>query len=136
VNFRELVVVFGGGALLGGLAWYLPGIWRHTNRRLDGQPDFWPYGELAWRGFARCIVPVWVVAVLGYGFIVFVVLAGRAAVPDWFAQAFVICAVAILLITVSVFLFNWPKLVVPPSLRSGPGVLEGLFARRRSTRSR
>ncbi len=132
MKLPEIYVLVVGGAGVVALAYYLPGIWRHTNRRLDGQPDLWPYGELGWRSFARCIIPIYGLWVLGYALVGLIVLTAHAPLPAWVAQSTAACAVVLLLLTVSVFLFNWPKIIVPPSMRDGPGVLVQLLTRRRN----
>jgi hypothetical protein len=100
-------------------------------------PISWPYGDVAWRGFARAM-PVggiggWTLAVFAFWCFMLLTSFGRfefvsnQAARDWLGWGLTVGFVGMLgalLLSMSVFLFNRPKLVVPPAYRHLPGAVE------------
>lgn len=84
-------------------------------------PSSWPWGEAAWYGFRRTEL---ISELFAIGLIASVVF------PDAVLVYGTILGVLILL-ALTIFLFNWPRRAVPPALREQPGFLASL--RRRST---
>ena len=82
----------------------------HPSNRM---PPYWGWGDSWWRGFRRARVPL---LVMGLG-----LLAATAfptlTIPVGLATLFVLMP-----LSASVFLFNWPKAIVPPPFRSERGV--------------
>jgi hypothetical protein len=104
---------------------------------IPAPPITWPYGDVAWRGCVRAI-PVggiggWTFAVVAFwcfmsltSFDRFEFVSNQAARNwlGWGLTVSLIGALAALLLSMSVFLFNRPKLVVPPAYRNQPGAIE------------
>ncbi len=114
----------------------LPRTWRHELKQFDRMPSWWPWGKALWRGWLRMMPISTVAMVVGV-----VVYAGLLLVPEAPSGPFVrpywavvpaLAALAIVFgMMLTVVLFNWPKRVVPPHLRSQPGAIEEWWRRRR-----
>jgi hypothetical protein len=100
-------------------------------------PIFWRYGDVAWRGCLR-MLPV---AAIGGGtcavasFWCFMLLTSfgsfqfvsNQAARDWLGWGLTIGFVGMIAavpLSLSVLLFNWPKIVVPPGYRYQPGAVD------------
>jgi hypothetical protein len=85
-------------------------------------PSWWVWGESWWRGYR---------ATIGIGAAAVAVIAAATLLPSlllvWFAAV-----VALFTLMLTLFLFNWPKYLVPPALREGRGILGDWLAARRT----
>ena len=111
----------------------LPRIWTRNVTKGDAMPAAWLWGEALWRGWLRAM-PLLVVAA---AMLAFVALFGSIAmnvVGDRLSIAeivFFVVPVGLVLtlfcatfaLVVSVVLFSWPKVVVPPRLRDQSGAV-------------
>jgi hypothetical protein len=104
---------------------------------IPAPPTSWPYGDVAWRGGVRAIpvagiggstflvVGFWCLMLLAsFGHSEFV---SNQAARDWLGWGLTVGFVGMLVaaaLCVSVFLFNRPKLLVPPAYRRLPGAIE------------
>jgi hypothetical protein len=110
----------------------VPGYWRRPDARLSTMPAYWVWGETAWRGFVRAIPAILVGSALVVGMTTYAVVVGPARVREdvfwlWFTL-FMLSLGA----WATIVLINQPKFLVPPYLRSEPGLWRG----RRSRESR
>lgn len=83
-------------------------------------PPYWIWGDSSWRGFRRTRVPV---LVLGFCLLAASLFPGLT-IPVGFAVLLVLMP-----LVASVFLFNWPKGIVPPPFRTEKGVVANYFAK-------
>ncbi len=116
----------------------LPKYWRGelVDLHHEGTKRWWPFGEAVRRGFIRGLhIGVAAIVALLAGIAGTVVSQNAASstlrdvgseAADW---CFLLFA-ALIVLDVSVTLFNRPKFVVPPHARNEPGALRHLFGRR------
>ena len=117
----------------------LPKLWRGDSTFGKSVPSAWPYDEATWRGCMRampCLVvggPGLVIA--GWCFMLWTSIDGYYFVSDptvrwWLPLGAVFgagCTVLAFAAGLSVFLFNRPRGIVPPHLRSEPGAFNDWF---------
>lgn len=105
--------------------------------RVSTPPVWWRYGDVSWRGYVRVIpfgglvggtflvLEAWCFMLLtSFGQFQFV---SNQAARDWLGWGLTIGFAGLVvsfLLSMSVFLFNQPKLLVPPGLRHQPGAIE------------
>lgn len=110
------------GLLIGWL-FVRPRYWRAEPSTLDSSPPLWWFlSEDAWRGFLRsssATVPL-IVLVLLFGSLV-MVFGEKSTAAAIFGLAGAVLLIVIYLLAVSITLWNRPRFVVPPALRSHPG---------------
>jgi hypothetical protein len=116
-------------------------LWRHQTTFYDGTPGWWSYGKPVWRGWVRALPMLASVAYLGL-----LIAAYLGFVSPFFhlsRQAdlvviviFLISFLGAFLLALTIFLFNFPRLAVPPHLRNQPGALEKWLVKRRRADSR
>ena len=116
-------------------------LWRHQTTFYDGTPGWWSYGKPVWRGWVRALPMLASVAYLGL-----LIAAYLGFVSPFFhlsRQAdlvviviFLISFIGAFLLALTIFLFNFPRLAVPPHLRNQPGALEEWLRQRRRANSR
>lgn len=91
-----------------------------THRALE-RPPWWLWGDSLWRGFRRALLPASLVSVS---------FAIALTLPDPAGVYVAVAGLALFLpLMATVVLFNWPKVVVPPSLRPENGVLTAALQR-------
>jgi hypothetical protein len=111
-------------------------LWRREVFSAD-MPSWWPYGGALWRGYVRAM-PVgsisFLVLMAGLLILIFVPTEGGCcgfAVPNWFVFPFLISFFGTLGLALSVILFNRPRFIVPPHLRSQVGAISEWLRSRR-----
>ncbi len=118
--FRLSVWLLGLPILAPLLVWWLPTVWFHRDARLDEANHLvWFWGDDNWRAVMRSVLP---------GSVLVLVFFIGLAFPEWFpsrqAKDVLVWAIASTgALTLATWFFNWPKLLVPPHLRSQPGIL-------------
>lgn len=129
-----LAFAFMGGVAAGG-AWAALRVWRNAAPTMHHRSPIWPGGEIAWRAFVRqCPVgcATLIAGLLAYLFGV-LIPAPQSGWPQALMTAFGLAALVLVAFSVSIALFNRPRLLVPPHLRGERGWiadhLAGLRAR-------
>ena len=123
----------------------LPKLWRGDIQLPKTAPAWWSSGQVAWDGFVRAqpvgaSVGATGLVVAGWCLVLDSSLEGHVLVGDPTARATIgvvaIVGVAAAIvgfgISVSVFLFNAPKAVVPPRFRHQPGAVQSWIENRRT----
>lgn len=108
---------------------FLPRFWSNPAEYHPVKPAWWFFGDAVWQGFVRSLVP----AVIAGWFLILAVAAmmlanQKTAGPElavWLGLGFLLFG----LLGLSIVFFNWPKFLVPPSLRHQPGALQAWFGR-------
>lgn len=107
-------------------------LWRRDSAYWDAVPAWWLYGPVSWRAFVRLLPlgvltslfgPLWL---LGAMFVVPRLPSPTGVgtvVPGWYAGLLLAFVSLVLCIGLTVALFNWPKVLVPPHMRSDAGLL-------------
>lgn len=89
----------------------------------EHRPEFWPWGSALWRASYRAMLPyVGLTAAMA----VFLALPESGAF-ERVRTAVVWIAVGMIALMLSIALFNRPRFLVPPRLRSKPGELTRAF---------
>ena len=130
IGYVGLVVIIAGAAVR---------IWRGEVPRLRDEPGGWPWGQIAWRAYVRCVP-----SLLLPGTTILVVLPVLESVPERADGSFdrpvlvvvpVLAAFALsVLVVLCVAVFNRPKFLVARELRHEPGAATEILARRRRRR--
>lgn len=84
---------------------------------------FWPWGEPAWYGFRRT-------ELIGQLFIVALLL--DALFPNLIVVWGIAGFFVLIPLGLTIFFFNWPRILVPPALREQPGFFAHLRRRWRT----
>lgn len=124
-------------ALLPAWAVIVGPVWHDRRPDLRSEPPgLWPFGGPLWRAGIR-LIPVGGPAIF-VALPVAVLQKSQAdgLVADAALGMFGFLAVVALLLLISIILFNSPKRLVAPHLRSQPGLLEERFGKDTGTRSR
>lgn len=88
--------------------------WNAPSDHWSGRmPPYWIWGDSWWRGLRRARLPV-TAGVLG--------LATGGIVPSLMLSLGLAAFAVALPLAITTFLFNWPKVIVPPAFRSEEGV--------------
>jgi hypothetical protein len=130
MNLGLLIPVLGLAPLCLIALWQLPKMWRFNAdiQRTEATKQWWPLGEALRHGFVRGM-PVGILAGTALTVSMALVLVEEstsggtqraAAEAAWIAF---LVFVGLVLVDLSVTLFNWPKVVVPPAARDEPGAL-------------
>jgi hypothetical protein len=98
----------------------------HDHRSV-AQPGWWVWGERSWRGYRRAQV-AWVLVMLSFALILTV---PSPAGPVLGLGGFGLAVVSL----VTIVLFNQPKWMVPPAMRTDTGLIHG-WRRKRSEEER
>jgi hypothetical protein len=111
---------------------FMPRYWRNPSRFYRRvSPQWWTYGDAFWRGFVRSllasIIAGWFLVLGGFGIFLANGKTIDQAVPVWLGLGFF----AFGFISLSIAFFNWPKFLVPPSLRDQPGAVQEWLRHRR-----
>lgn len=140
----KLALVTGWGAIFLFSALFMAVIFVLVGRKvwngeseLDGDfpPADWPFGKPSWRGAARsytAAAPCLVLILLA--FTAQELLGTETAAGDVALVVGTVLGLGALLIVASITPFNRPRLLVPPHLRSEPGLLAERRRRRTSRR--
>ena len=130
LDVRHLVVTIVFGFIVVVAASQLPKLWRMEAdvQKYEATARWWPFGEALRAGFVRSIPAAIIVCALlelaAVASLFEKLLPGRGGeVSGGFALAFSLPAIVMMLIDLSVTLFNCPKAVVPPAARGEPGAL-------------
>jgi hypothetical protein len=97
-----------------------------------------PWSKTRWRGMVRATVPL--TFALGFALLlvpVFAVIGDDEATAGSVLVVLLVlvaCGVSFLL-AATTFLFNWPKVIVPPPRRGDRGYVAGVFRRRPTSRA-
>jgi hypothetical protein len=103
---------------------FIPRYWSHPVEYRPPRPEWWFFGDAVWRGFLRslpaAVIGAWFLILATFG----IVLSNRKiideSVPVWLGLGFFLFGV----LAITIALFNWPKFLVPPSLRDEPGAVQ------------
>ncbi len=103
-------------------------LWQRRTTAFDRVPRWWLGGELLWRGRVRARAVGNLLLLVVVGIVVLFKLSGgdyhRAPHAARISLSLLALAcVALFLADVSIYLFNRPKLAVPPHLRGEPGLI-------------
>lgn len=107
-------------------------LWQRRTTAFDRVPRWWLAGELLWRGRVRArVVSNLLLLVVVTIVVVFKLTGGDYHEAPQAARISLsllsLACVALLLADVSIYLFNRPKLAVPPHLRREPGLIAALL---------
>jgi hypothetical protein len=109
----------------------LPRYWKHDITALDRPQPWWVFGGDTWRAAIR-IMPVSIVGgwiVIATGIAMWLEPAGETRSP-WAVPLGAGLLMSVLLM-LTIWFWNWPKLLVPPYLRNERGVMSELSAPKR-----
>jgi hypothetical protein len=133
VDLSAWIVVLMCAAALVAWAMNIGKVWneRRADSRFAEPPDTWLYGRALWRGTYRLIPLLGPIFLLGL--VLFVLERSDANGPfaDALYTALGPLALVMFVLLFSIVLFNSPKRLVAPHLRSEPGVLKEWFSRGR-----
>jgi len=131
MGFERLAEIAVAIGFIAAGAFLAPSAWHPERGRLSRAPTWWP-DAIGWRGFLRT-VPL----SIGYMWLLSAALVFGPFVPEqprdgfgfirpaWFSLPLSAVAVLGLPTWISIYLFNRPRLLVPPSMRGDRGVLAG-----------
>lgn len=117
----------------------LPRIWRHELRTYDEVNAYWPWGEAPWRGWVRAmpLSVVWLALVFplaGLGAVIPEEPAGPFVRPLWWVLPTLGAFALFGVLFAGVVLFNRPRAIVAPHLRTQSGAVEERRRARRRAR--
>jgi hypothetical protein len=108
------------------LVW--PKMWRGDfwSMRLEPTPQSWVWGPILWHAWVRS----WFVATwFGFVCLVALPLAFLTSGPAWYGALVLVMFFGLVLLCISVVLFNHPRICIPLPLRDAPGLLNELRAK-------
>jgi len=117
-----IMIIFSGAALA-----TLPFYWQRRVRTLDKVPSWWFWGEQLWYGWVRWAPTACIWLFLLSIFVFTIKVTGYSSEENKSLILGLIGAAVLLsplLLGVTILLFNWPKQLVFPHLRSQSGALE------------
>jgi hypothetical protein len=97
--------------------------WKARTEEALAQPSYWPWSTDIWFGFRRVTLP---------GELFFIALTASVAFPGMEIPLAIFVAAVLLPLSLTIFLFNWPRALVPPALRQQDGVFVSYLKRRRA----
>jgi len=128
-HLAEIVIAIGVSMLAAVVA---PNAWRPERGRLSRVPTWWPDAVVGWRGLLRTL-PL----SIGYLWLLSATVLLGPFVPEqprdafgfirpaWYSLPLSVAALLAIPTWISIYLFNRPRFLVPPSMRGDRGVLGG-----------